>query len=430
MVLIFLVYVILAIVRPQEYVESLEDLDLLRYVLLFAFVLWMLKSPKTLSAPQQLLVPLFAALAVLSRAALGWFGGVVMALQELLPLIMMFYVCASVAEDPGSLRSVLKTMCLSALVLVAHGVNEVLTDGHSWTGREMFIWPDGHRIQYIGPFNDPNDLAMLFAACLPMAMYLALESASRLIKLLWWCAAGMFSYGVFLTNSRGGLLAVVSVVGLWSMRRLGRVTTGVIAAISLPTLFAATRLAGMSADEESAAGRVDAWYTALQLFVSRPITGVGMGLFTEHNSLTAHNSWMLVLAELGFFGYVVWFCLAGFSIQQMYVVGHYVAAPAAKSAAGDQKRAGEPHVEPLGLALFYTSVGMLVSAFFLSRSYTFLFFMYWGFCTGLYNGARARNPGLRAVGGQEFGRQWAIAAVASIPAFYILIRVLLVIDHD
>src|SRR5262249_15715440 len=214
---------------------------------------------------------------------------------------------------------------------------EVTTDGQSWTGHAMDVWPDGHRIQYIGPFYDPNDLAMLFAACFPMAAYLASESASKLIKLFWVGTMGLLAYGVFLTNSRGGLLAMLGMGGVWSRRRFGRVATGVIAVIGLPTLFAATRLSAMSAEEESAAGRVDAWYTALQLFIWRPITGVGMGLFTEHNTLTAHNSWMLVLAELGLFGYLVWFSLVGFSVQQMYVVGHYVAPPAASPAARDQK---------------------------------------------------------------------------------------------
>src|SRR5262249_5396232 len=177
-------------------------------------------------------------------------------------------------------------------------------------------------------------------------------------------------------------------------------------------------------------GRVDAWYTALQLFIWRPITGVGMGLFTEHNKLTAHNSWMLVLAELGLFGYMVWFSLAGFSTQQMYVVGKYVAPAAARPAAREAKPASEPRVQSLGLTLFYTSVGVLVCAFFLSRSYSLLFFLYWGLCAGMYNGARARLPGMAAVGSHEFGKHWAIAAVASIPAFYVLIRVLLVVNHD
>jgi len=427
MLLTFLIYVVLVVVRPQEYVDSLQSLDLLRYTLLVGFVLWMFRSPKILSAPQQWLVPAFCLFAVLSRAALGWLGGVMLTVQDLVPMTMMFYLSSSVAEDRTALCRVFKVLCLSSLVLVLHGINEVATDGQSWTGMEMDTWPELHRIQYIGPFYDPNDLAMLFVVCLPLAVYLSSEPASKLLRILWLGAAGMFAYGVYLTNSRGGLLAVLAIAVLWSMRRVGRVATGVMAAISLPVLFAATRLAGMSADEESAAGRVDAWYVALQLFVSRPFTGVGLGLFTEHNTLTAHNSWLLVLAELGLFGYLAWFSLVAFSAHQMYVLGH--SSPAAAVGPGTGKNAkGEPRVENLGLALFYASVGLLVCAFFLSRSYTFLFFMYWGLCAGLYNGARARNTAIPAVGSQEFGRHWAIAAVASIPAFYILVRILLIVS--
>jgi hypothetical protein len=114
----------------------------------------------------------------------------------------------------------------------------------------------------------------------------------------------------------------------------------------------------------------------------------------------------------------------------MYVVGHYVAPPAGSPAGRNQEPSGEPRVQNLGLTLFFTSVGVLVCAFFLSRSYSLLFFLYWGLCAGMYNAARARLPAMAAVGTQEFGKTWAMAAIGSIPAFYVLVRVLLVIDHD
>ena len=270
----------------------------------------------------------------------------------------------------------------------------------------------GHRIKYIGPFSDPNDLALLFVTCVPFCVLLYSKSQT-LGKLFWMSAAGFLAYGVYLTNSRGGLLALLAMIGLWSTRRVGTVATAVGAALLIPTLFAATRLAGMSAGEESAAGRVDAWYTALQLFLHHPLTGVGLGLFTEYNFLTAHNSWLLVLAEIGFFGYIAWFSVVGMSMHQMYVVGHR----------------GQP-LSPdgaLGLSMFYAGIGFLVGAFFLSRSYSVMFFLFWGWTAGIYNGARLRDPSIPGVGLKDFGSRWAGVGVASIPAFYILVRILLVV---
>jgi len=164
-----------------------------------------------------------------------------------------------------------------------------------------------------------------------------------------------------------------------------------------------------------------------------------MGLFTEHNALTAHNSWLLVLAEDGIFGYLAWFLLVGFSIQQMYVVGHHTEVSpddtTGNRATGNgtpQVRpvAGAPRTQALAIAMYYASIGLLVSAFFLSRSYTFLMFLYWGFCAGHYNGARARDKVMPAVDTRHFGRKWASAALLSLPVFYVLVRVLLAVQHD
>jgi uncharacterized transporter YbjL len=114
----------------------------------------------------------------------------------------------------------------------------------------------------------------------------------------------------------------------------------------------------------------------------------------------------------------------------MYVVGHYTVPPTTGPVARPLEAQTEPGVQSLGLTLFYTSVGVLICAFFLSRSYALLFFLYWGLCTGMYNGARARLPAMAAIGGHEFGKNWVIAALGSIPVFYILVRVLLVLNND
>ena len=61
-------------------------------------------------------------------------------------------------------------------------------------------------------------------------------------------------------------------------------------------------MAQISNGDDSAYGRVEAWYEGIQMFKSSPVFGVGKGMFTDFNNLTAHNSYMLVLAELGFVG--------------------------------------------------------------------------------------------------------------------------------
>ena len=50
-------------------------------------------------------------------------------------------------------------------IISIHGIEQVKL-GTGWTGIGL---SQGTRIQYVGIFNDPNDLGMLFVACVPMA---------------------------------------------------------------------------------------------------------------------------------------------------------------------------------------------------------------------------------------------------------------------
>ena len=68
-----------------------------------------------------------------------------------------------------------------------------------------------------------------------------------------------------------------------------------------------SRLSELDAGESSAAGRVDAWYSGLEMFLQSPLFGIGPGLFADNNAnLTAHNSFVLVMAEMGLVGYTIW----------------------------------------------------------------------------------------------------------------------------
>jgi O-antigen ligase len=52
--------------------------------------------------------------------------------------------------------------------------------------------------------------------------------------------------------------------------------------------------------------RLEAWHAGMQMFRSSPLWGVGKSHFTEHHGITAHNTFVLESAELGFVGLVLW----------------------------------------------------------------------------------------------------------------------------
>lgn len=464
-----LLYVALTIVRPQDYMPGLAGVPLLSSVLVLAMVSWLLSSAKTFAAPHFLLLPLFLVAMMVSQIVNGWVGGAVEQINIFGPSVALFFVLASaLAANPQRLRTVFAVLVACATVLAVHSIDQKL-NGVGWTGVGMV--EDG-RVRYVGIFKDPNDLGMLFVAVLPMAAYLSAGGAWR--RLLWGSAVLLLLFGIYLTNSRGALLAVLVVGGGYLWHRRGAVTAGSLAVVGLVGMrLLSSRMQDLDADEDSAAGRVDAWYEGLHMFMSKPLFGVGAGNFTDYNHLTAHNSFVLVLAETGMFGFVTWLAFVGYTFLMMIavlravepvavVVGRAVAAPGRHATAPALRyhrlpatagamavRMAPPRAPPaadaavatgtgnagsvpgwpaqraIGLTLLLSLSGMFAAAFFLSRSYTIVLYLFMAIAVGYYIGLRRQYPSLPGFSLGDGWWRWIFFAIGAVATLFVIVTLLL-----
>ncbi|SEJ02815.1 O-antigen ligase family protein [Frateuria terrea] len=416
---IIVLYIALVLLRPQEY-PALEDahLPLLPVTLVLALGSWLLSGSKSFAAPQYALLGSFLAVMMLSEAANGWFGGVLAQLLGFGPALAAFVILANAITSTRQVLLVMAIFVLCATVLALHGIEQAKT-GIGWTGVPLI--QDG-RIQYVGIFNDPNDLGMLFVLSLPMAVYLSGRGGAFGLRRLFWLGAGaMLLYGIYLTDSRGALLAVAAVLGLWMWRRHGIVAAALLGGIGLAgLLLLPSRLNDLSPDEESASGRVDAWYEGFQMFFSHPVFGVGADNFTDYNHLTAHNSLVLVLAETGFVGFTLWLGFVGYCFLMMLtVLRHQPELPdASATATWNTERA-------IAMTLLLSLSGWLATAFFLSRSYTVVLYLLTALVVAAYANTRRQFSSLP---GFDLGRDWVrLAGIAAmtVVGLYVVVRVLL-----
>lgn len=218
-------------------------------------------------------------------------------------------------------------------------------------------------------------------------------------------------YGVFLTHSRGGTLGALVVLMVILAGRFGHWRSFVLVAILGASAIAIGIGGGreFSATDDSAAGRIDAWSEGLQMLKSQPLTGVGYRQFTEHNPLTAHNSFVLCFAETGLVGYSLWLSLLGVTLFQLHKlkqlpkddpVQAYIASRAAN----------------LQCALF----GYMAAAFFLSRTYVPLLYMLIGLCAALVLIARKANLSVPLPSWSRMITALAASEVGSIFLIYII----------
>jgi O-antigen ligase len=416
-----LLYLLLVLIRPQDYPEWAESAGpLLPGVLVLAFLFWLLSRNKNLASPQYMLLPAFLLALMASHIFNGWLGGALVQLGSFGPAVLAFLVLSHVAVNRERAIWIMAVMVLCSLVLVFHGIEQSET-GIGWTGVTL---SQETRIQYVGIFNDPNDLGLLFIMVLPMALFLSSRGGLLgLRRLVWIGEAAALLYGIYLTSSRGALVALVVLVAAWVWRRRGLVTAGVLGAGLLAgMMMLPSRLAELDASESSAAGRVDAWYSGLEMFLSKPIFGIGPGLFADNNgNLTAHNSFVLVLAETGIIGYTLWLAFVCYGFMMMLaILRHKPELPDAEAAADWALE------RSLATTLLLAQIGFFAAAFFLSRSYVILLYLLAALVLGYYVGARERYPTLPRF---ELSRdliRWPLTAVASIVGLYVIVKILLV----
>lgn len=417
MFIFILIYLALTIIRPQDYMPQLAELQLLPVTLIVSFLFWLASSAKTFAAPQFLILPVFLVALMVSQIANGWTGGALEELKRFGPTVIAFFVLATaVSVSQRRVVIALGVLTLCTMVLALHGVDQA-RNGVGWTG--MGPSADG-RIQYVGIFNDPNDLGLLFVAVVPMALYLS-GRGGFFGRIFWLAGAALLLYGIYLTNSRGAMLAVLVVGGVYIWRHRGIVTAGLLGVIGLTGMkLLSSRMQELDVDESSAYGRVDAWYEGLHMFLSRPMFGIGAGNFTEYNYLTAHNSFVLVLAETGLFGYITWLAFVGYCFWMMLVVLRKPALPVAEDRIEAWR--GEQRI---AMTLLLSLCGMFAAAFFLSRSYTIVLYLLAAVVVGYYVGARRRFPELPALGLGDGWWRWVPMAAASIVGLFVIVAVLM-----
>jgi O-antigen ligase len=215
------------------------------------------------------------------------------------------------------------------------------------------------RIIWVGPFSDPNDLAMVFVAVVPFLLDYMLKRVLFIPGSL----LALVLYGLYLTNSRGGLLALLATVFSYIVLRY-KSMKGIVAGLFLAFMLVclgSSRMLNISSSEGSAYGRLDAWYSGYQMFKSAPLMGVGQGRFIDYNALTAHNSFVLVFAELGILG--AFFFTGIFYYPVLY--GYYTSFKNTGTSINES-------LHGISNAAVSSLVGAMVSMFFLSRSYVFL----------------------------------------------------------
>jgi len=263
----------------------------------------------------------------------------------------MFFLFINVLDSEKKVKIGLWFIVILTVVIAIQGMYQ-FQNGFGWAGQPL---TKTGRITWIGVFNDANDLALALVMAIGFILAFIFGKTKILYRIISFSLCAILLYAVYLTNSRGGYMALAGTILFFFLRRFKNKIIGIPIGTGLVLILfilGPSRLSMMSASEESAAGRIDAWYEGMQMLKSSPLFGVGKGMFTDQFYLTAHNSYVLVAAEEGLVGLFLWIALIYSCFKGLSIL-----------------KKKKPQLANYSMGIEASLFGFLSASFFLSRSY-------------------------------------------------------------
>lgn len=236
------------------------------------------------------------------------------------------------------------------------------------------------RVRYRGELHDPNEVALtICAGALSLLLAFAIRRREHASRYFYGLTAAVAFYTVFMTQSRGGLVAALLVPGIYVVRRYGLKSMIPAAMLALPVLLLGGR-SGESA-EQSTLERYEAWSTGIGMLKSNPIFGVGARQFAEHHYLTAHNTFVLAFAELGLPGFFLFVAIMYLSFKTLIVGLREL-----------RDVPGSDAATTWGLALLASMAGIVFQVNTLSFAYHAVMWIFFALCGAWFGAIRYHLP--------------------------------------
>ncbi|MDZ7697271.1 MAG: O-antigen ligase family protein [Deltaproteobacteria bacterium] len=373
--------------RPQDILTFLAPYhigDIIAGLTILSYYFTAQHRPQIRSYPEVRLFVFFVGIAALSTP-FGYYPG-----KSLYFLIdfgiktgIYLWLIAKLITSEERIQGILKTLFFSGAAMASSAILRAAVGGRIGGGATY----------------DPNDLALILVTTLPIGIMLGLSSSSFRSKILFLVGAAFNLIGIIATQSRGGFLGLLALGGfMLSVKLPGISKKKFILILSVLAMIFGTYLGAeyeeriqtifdeSYSDVSAGSGRIGLWRQCLHIAKDHPILGVGPNAFSaafghyletdkfpeelSRDQLggkwqTAHNSFLLVLDEMGLPGLLLFLAINIRSFRNFHRV---------KAISANHNLSSNLSVQATTLQM--ALIGFLVCAFFLSQSYNMIIYQF------------------------------------------------------
>ncbi len=367
-------FITLNFIRPSDWIAGLGALPLAKLVgggtLLAVAVRYLPNRDFRYNYRQTWLLGGFALALFVSIPFSFWPGRSIEICTDFVKIIIYYLIFINIVRNPKALKLSVVLTVVCVIVLGASVVKGYF-GGAFRAGATIGA----------GLFGDANDIAQVFVTIIPLAVFFKLRSPFT--SIWFWGSLGFLSVATILTQSRGGMLGLAAVMFCVLTRGRNKIIGAALFAIvalgvaaALPSQFSDRyKSIGEYEEDASAMGRIYAWKAGMNMMVTRPLTGVGIGCFevafgqayrpagfNSNKWQAPHNTLVQIGGETGMVGLALW-------------LGMFFTCVVALRRL---KPAGTPEeiqlMDQMRDALLISFLGFGVTAFFLTQGLSYLFY--------------------------------------------------------
>ena len=296
-----ILYFVISYLTPEALLGSFAQYHvqlIIAVLTLLASIPRLLRS-SILKSPQSLgLLGLALAAFLSTLVGMHWIGGAVNVFIQVFSTILAFFFICLHFDTRKRLKVLVAVLFFVSVVVILHGVSDLRVvsgsygppispqtgsvDLPQWDVEHPYLFPMNnnkgewfYRIRGLGMINDPNDFAQLLVCIIPL-MFIFWRPKQSLGNLAFVIVPVLvLIVGVFLTHSRGALLALTAIATVAGRRRIGTVPSVVLACCLFIVAMATQFSGGLDISASAGEDRTALWGESIAVLRTHPIFGVG-----------------------------------------------------------------------------------------------------------------------------------------------------------
>ncbi len=266
-----LLYILTAYLGPETLWGPLYEfhMEIILAALAFVASLPRIQRSNILTMPQSFALIGMCIAVFCSMVMTGWLGSIMPAVLGFIPNAFTFFLVVVNFRTKRHLQLLALTLFVVSAYTIFRGYSALRAEDFT----NPYLMPQGgeeggvsfYRLRGMAFINDPNDFAQVMVSLIPCMFFFWKKGSLPRNILLVLIPIAWLIFGMYLTHSRGGIIALLAVILFGARRKIGTIPATIIAG----GVFAITTVVGWSGGRdvsvEAGSGRMEAWAVGLDL---------------------------------------------------------------------------------------------------------------------------------------------------------------------